>query len=248
MTDFYPISIGTGRALKKAAPSSASTGAALKSAAKTVIAPDLKKEILARDNNTCQCCGFKSEKYQQILFKDSDPQNIHKDNLLTTCIYCHQCFDLTHVAEMRSGVLVWLPELEQHEINNIVKAIYIARISQGPIADLVRSLLDLFMERRQEAINRISTDDPYILSNVLNDYLPLKAYQMRDKKLAGLRLFPLDRRIIKESELEFNQFPQILAYWRSKNGPYIGKPPQDWVSIYEDVVSKTLGAGQSSAA
>ena len=234
--------------LKKSAPSSSDKAGAKKAASsarlsmRTAAPNDLKKDIFTRDDNTCQCCGFRSEKYQQVLFKDFNLSNLDPENLLTACIFCQQCFDLPEVANMRSGVLIWLPELEQKDINNISRAIYIARISQGPIADTVRKILDLMMERREEATRRISTDDPFILSTVLNDYLPLKAYAQREKKLAGLRLFPLDRRIIKEADLEFNQFPQILAYWRSKNGPFGGKTPQQWVSIYEEIASEAMSA------
>ena len=96
-----------------------------------------------------------------------------------------------------------------------------------------RKSLDLIMARREDVKKRIHTDDPYILSMVLKDYLSPGHYKMRDKKLDGVRLFPLDRRIIKESELEFNQFPQILAYWRSKDG---GKTPPKWVSIYKEIM------------
>jgi intracellular multiplication protein IcmJ len=237
--EFYPLTLGTGRAV---APSSITGAGAQGSAARAVVPNDLKKDILKRDEYTCQCCGFRSEKYQQILFKDQNPANLDPDNLLTSCIFCHQCFDLQHVAEMRSGTLIWLPEITQASLNNMARAIYIARISQGPIAETVRQILDLMMERREEAVRRITTDDPFILATVLNDYLSLKAYQGRESKLSGIRLFPLDRRIIKEADLEFNQFPQILAYWRSKNGPYGGRSPQDWIGIYETVASEALRA------
>lgn len=139
---------------------------------------------------------------------------------------------------MRSGMLLWLPEVEQYRLHHIARAIYVARISQGPVAEAARQALDAIMERREEAKRRISTDDPYILSTVLKDYLGPKHYAARKKKLAGIRLFPLDRRIIKEAELEFNQFPQILAYWRSKNGPFGGKVPQQWISIYQEIAAK----------
>ena len=139
---------------------------------------------------------------------------------------------------MRSGVLLWLPEIEQHQLHHIARAIYVARISQGPVAEAARTSLDTLMERREEAKRRISTDDPYILATILSDYLGPQHYQMREKKLNGIRLFPLDRRIIKESDLEFNQFPQILAYWRSKDGPFGGKAPQQWISIYQEIAKK----------
>lgn len=142
---------------------------------------------------------------------------------------------MENVGEMRSGVLIWLPEIDQAKLHHIARAIYVARISQGPAAEAARKSLDAIMERREEVKKRISTDDPYILSTVLRDYMGLKHYHNRTKKLDGVRLFPLDRRIIKEADLEFNQFPQILAYWRSKDGPFGGKVPTQWISIYQDV-------------
>ncbi|MBI1302129.1 MAG: hypothetical protein GC137_10835 [Alphaproteobacteria bacterium] len=136
---------------------------------------------------------------------------------------------------MRSGVLLWLPEIPQADLHHIARAIYVARISQGPVADAARKSLDAIMYRRQSIKDRIGTDDPYILATVLQDYLTRAHYQRREKKLDGIRLFPLDRRIIKESDLEFNQFPQILAYWRSKDGPFGGKTPQKWFDIYHQL-------------
>lgn len=199
---------------------------------------DLRKKIFERDNDTCACCGFKSAKYQQILFKDGNIFNVKESNLTTCCIFCHQCFHIDTVNEMKSGVLLWLPEIEQHQLHHIARAIYVARISQGPVADAARKVLDVLMGRRQEAIARITTDDPYILGTVLTDYLLPGHYQMRGKKLDGVRLFPLDRRIIKEAELEFNQFPQILAYWRSKNGPFGGTVPAKWIELYQDLAAE----------
>lgn len=196
---------------------------------------DLKDKILGRDDHTCQSCGFKSQKYQEIHFLNGDKSDYSEDNLTTLCIFCHQCFDLEKVSEMRSGVLLWLPEIEQAQLHHIVRAIYVARISQGSAAEAARASLDALMARREEARRRLGTDDPFILGSVMKDYLGAGQYKARAKKLEGLRLFPLDRRIIKESDLEFNQFPQILAYWRSKNGPFGGKAPQDWVALYQDL-------------
>lgn len=200
------------------------------------LSPELKNKIFERDDYTCRCCGFKSQKYQEIHFRDHNKKNADEDNLVTTCIFCHQCFNLEKVHEMRSGVLLWLPEVDQYKLHHIARAVYVARIAQGPVSEAARATLDILMERREEAKKRISTDDPYILSTVLQDYLGPKHYYARKKKLAGLRLFPLDRRIIKEADLEFNQFPQILAYWRSKNGPFGGKVPQNWISIYQNAI------------
>lgn len=234
--DSISIKLGIARTLPKKGDTKKKKASAQSGASSSKKVPaDLKKKILERDDHTCKCCGFKSMKYQEILFLNRDQTDLSEKNLATTCIFCHQCFNLEQVSEMRSGVLIWLPEIEQHELHHLARAIYVARISQGPAAEAARKALDIIMDRREEAKKRISTDDPFILSMVLRDYLGPKHYAARGKKLDGIRLFPLDRRIIKEADLEFNQFPQILAYWRSKDGPFGGKQPQNWISIYQNL-------------
>lgn len=201
-----------------------------------VLPQDVKNRILTRDDFTCRYCGFKSKKYQEVHARNHDFFDHAEDNLVTACIFCQQCFNLQAVSAMKSGMLVWLPEIEQASLNHMVRAIYVARISQGPVAEAARAAHDALIARREEAKKRLSTDDPASLAVVLRDYLGPKEYQARAGKLEGIRLFPLDRRIIKETDLEFNQFPQILAYWRSKDGPFGGKPPQQWVGYYQELI------------
>lgn len=208
------------------------------SAGPSAMTPELKKMILARDEQTCQCCGFKADKYQDIHFIDSNPKNFEPENLLTMCIFCHQCFNLEQATAMRSGVLIWLPEISQIDLHHVMRAVYVARISQGPMAEAARVTLDSLMGRREEARRRIQTDDPFVLSVVLKDFLTGKYYAERNEKLQGVRLLPLDRRLIKESDLEFNQFPQILAYWRSKDGPFGGRAPTLWTNLFKGALKE----------
>lgn len=196
------------------------------------IPADLKQKILDRDNHTCRFCGFESRKYQDVIAIDGNVNNTHNDNLAASCIFCQQCFDLEKTSEMRSGVLVWLPEIEQADLHHIARAIYVARISQGPMAEAAKNAYKVLMDRREIAKERLGTDDPFILSTVMRDFIGPRHYAMRSQKLDGVRLFPLDRRIIKEGDLEFNQFPQILAYWRSKDGPFGTKAPHQWKGFY----------------
>lgn len=223
-----PITLGIARVSANAQSSSGAKPT-------TKLSPEARQKILDRDQNTCACCGFQSAKYQDILYLNGNPIDTRPENLRTVCIFCHQCFNLDQVAQMRSGVLVWLPEISQADLHHVARAVYVARISQGPVADAARRTLDIFMQRREEARTRLGTDDPFILSSVLRDYISGKTYEGAPAKLEGIRLFPLDRRIIKEADLEFNQFPQILAYWRSKDGPFGGMLPRQWIDIYRQI-------------
>lgn len=202
------------------------------------VTPEARQKIFERDDHTCQACGFRALKYQDIHVKNGIAGDVRPENLVTTCIFCHQCFRLNQVSDMRSGVLVWLPEIEQTDLHHVARAIYVARISQGPVAEAARRALDILMHRREEVRKRLGTDDPFILASVLTDYISDRAYDGRVAKLDGIRLFPLDRRIIKEADLEFNQFPQILAYWRAKDGPFGGQVPRQWIDIYRNLEAK----------
>jgi intracellular multiplication protein IcmJ len=199
--------------------------------------PQIRQKVLERDAHCCQICGFQSKKYQDIHFVDGDSTNLQMNNMVTACIFCHQCFNLDKVNDMRSGVLIWLPEIEQADLHHIARAIYVSRISQGSMAETAKKALDVLMSRREEAKARIHTDDPNVLAIVMKDFLGPRKYVEAQKKLDGVRLFPLDRRIIKEGDLEFNQFPQILAYWRSKDGPFGGKVPNKWKNFYAQLTA-----------
>ena len=229
------ISLGLSRTNMKVKENSDRAGKSGSVSSLGSLSKEMKQKILARDNDTCQCCGFKAKKYQEILFLNGDSNDLSEENMKTVCIFCHQCFNLDKVHVMKSGVLLWIPEIKQTDLHHMARAIYVARISQGPIADAARKSLDALMQRREALRSRIGTDDPYILATVLKDYLTDAHYKNREQKIDGVRLFPLDRRIIKESDLEFNQFPQILAYWRSKDGPFGGKPPQKWFDVYHSI-------------
>jgi len=196
---------------------------------------EVRKRIFARDDHTCQYCGFQSQKFQLVHVKDGNPRNQDDVNLVTSCIYCHQCFHLDQVGAMKSGVLVWMPEITQAQLHHLARALYVARITQGPMADTARKTLEMIMKRREQAVDRIKTDDPEILSLVLRDYLDKRQYEARQEKLEGIRLFPLDRRTVKEGDLEFNQFPQILAFWRSKDGPFGQMMPNGWLDRYSEL-------------
>jgi len=230
VSDLIEIKLGIARASVNAQRLSEGKGKG--AVAQPLQQPELRQKIFERDNHTCRCCGFKSLKYQDIHVKNGNVRDVRPENLVTMCFFCHQCFSLESVAQMRSGVLTWLPEIKQADLHHIARAVYVARISQGPVSDAARRTLDILMQRREEVRRRLGTDDPAILATVLKDYISDRAYEARTAKLEGVRLFPLDRRIIKEADLEFNQFPQILAYWRSKDGPFGGMVPRQWVDIY----------------
>ena len=177
----------------------------------------LRKAVVVRDFNTCQYCDFRSAKYQWAAALSDNPHDI--DQIATACIFCHQCLYFEQVAHMRSGVLLWMPEMEQAALHQLAREIYVARVSSGPMGENARRALDQLMTRRTGAKERLGSDSP---ADLLERVQQRNGREIEETLLVteGIRLFPLDRRILREADLEFNQFPQILAFWRSKAGPF----------------------------
>lgn len=81
-----------------------------------------KEKCFAAHDNTCAFCGYKANKTHtkkcglEIFSLDGNGENINPENLVPACPYCRMCFNLSY-AEEEGAVLVWLPELEQHEIS-----------------------------------------------------------------------------------------------------------------------------------
>lgn len=206
------------------------------------VSDDLKNKVHQRDDHTCRFCGLQSRKYQEVSFVGKADKAAGSDDYVTACTFCHQCHHLERIDRMQSGAVIWLPEIGQAALHHICRAIYVARISQGPMADAARDGMEALLARKEEAKNRLGTDSIKILSTVLQDFLEAGEYKNRLAKLKGFRILPLDRRIIKEGDLEFNQFPQILAYWRSKDGPFGELPPRKWASLFYEVQAKVKTA------
>lgn len=205
------------------------------------ISDDIRTKVFERDDYTCRYCGFQSRKYQEVNFVGKAGKASGPDDYATACTFCQQCFHLERVDRMQSGAVIWLPEIGQAALHHVCRAIYVARISQGPMADAARDAMEALLARKEEAKSRLGTDSPKILSTVLQDFFETSEYRARLNKLKGFRILPLDRRIIREGDLEFNQFPQILAFWRSKDGPFGEVPPRRWVKVFYDLQGKLAG-------
>src|SRR5690606_8700244 len=199
------------------------------------VGEEAHQKIFKRDDHTCQCCGFRAEKYQEILHINGDARDWRDDNVLTVCLFCAQCFDLMKTGQARAGMLVWLPEISQPVFHHLMRALYVARVAGGGLAEAARDAYHRLVARGEEANKRLGSSDPEGLAIVLRDFLNVKQYADVQERLGGIRLMPLDRRMVKDGDLEYNQFPQILAYWRSKRGPFGELPAQEWASKFKDL-------------
>ena len=201
-------------------------------------------EALARTRNqfdgfTCNHCGFTSGKYQ--MTSQCGPSHRTLRDLATTCRPCWQVMNLEAAITARSAKLIWLPELSQTDLNRYMPELYAARIAQGTPAALAKNVLSILMARCDKLKEHGEVADLKEMVGLLRTAEHKRDQAANDRVLApfddGLRLLPLDRWIVREKNLEFNLYPQMLAYFRSRNGPadVSGKRfallAQDWLSL-----------------
>ncbi len=186
--------------------------------------------VWRQDDFVCQFCGFRAEKFQRTV---QGAWAGHERAALTACIFCEQCFTLENVGIVGSGYLVWLPEMSQAELHHLCRAIYVARAQgrQELLASRAQAALDSLLSRRAEAKKRLGSDEPLLLGTALLENLSAEEYQAREKKLAGIRLLPLNRRLgaTRGEGGATDQFPAILDYWMSPRGPFAGAPVDGWI-------------------
>lgn len=199
------------------------------------VSDDAETYIFQRDDYTCQCCGFRALKYQKLLHINGDSRDFTDTNVITTCVFCYQCFHLDQVSKMGSGVLIWLPELSQVELNHVMRAIYVARVAMGKIAETARYAYEQLIRRSDEAKRRLGSHDPEALAIVMRDFLTTPQYNQLQARIDGIRLMPLDKRMIYHQNTQQNEFAGILVHWRSKEGPFADVPVQKWAELFEPI-------------
>lgn len=198
--------------------------------------PDqLKKAVLHRDLDCCRFCGFRAKKYQRVLARGN--RKFDLENMRTSCPFCAQVVTVEKVIQMRSGTLIDAPDITQADLNALATVIYVARISSGESAEKARELLQMILDLQVMENEPGGGQGSTLLLNRLVGAETANEIGIAEERLRKFRLFALDRRVIEESDIQFNQFPQILAFWRSKdNGPFGKTLPTSWDPDFFDIL------------
>jgi intracellular multiplication protein IcmJ len=186
------------------------------------------EEVWRKDDFICQFCGFRSEKYQRVV----QGNWIGSDRpALTACLFCEQCFSLESLGTVGAGHLIWMPEISQSKLNHLCRAIYVARKDET-MAERAQTALDALSSRRSDAKKRLGTDDPIVLGTALVESLSQKEYDVRGKKLEGIRYLPADRYLVQSQSGVVDVFDTMLNYWTSPRGPFAKCVPNDWMNMF----------------
>lgn len=206
----------------------------------TGLPPATRSKVFARDDFSCVYCGFKAKRFQEIrpTNPDGEARPTRADDWVTCCHMCDQCLSLERAGIMGEGILIWLPEMTQAQLNHTVRALHVARSTEGETAEAARRGLDALKARRDEAKRRLGTDDPLVLAAAYADQIPPEVYQERADKMEGIRFLSMDRKLQRTPSGEVDRFPDMLAFWKSKDGPFGAAPPSNWKTLFDRLATR----------
>jgi intracellular multiplication protein IcmJ len=188
------------------------------------------EQIFKRDDFACRFCGFRSVQFQRLVQS--------REGYVTCCSFCEQALHLDRAGIMGGGILIWLPEITQAELNHIVRAGYVAKAEAGtPMATIATRALDALTARRTEAKKRLGTDDPLLLATVLHENMTPAGRDEAIGKLDGVRLLPLDKHMVRSAQGDVNGFDRMIRFWRSKDGPFAALPNDEWQGLFDKIAA-----------
>lgn len=169
----------------------------------------LENKIIARDNNTCQFCGFQINKFLVCVNKDNDygPGKSVPDNLVTACSLCAQCLFLDGIGQGQGwgGTLIYLPEISQSDLNHFCRALFTSMLKDAPYKGKLQTTY-LSLKDRENIINETfgpQSSTPSIFGETLID-CNLKGDELKHPMLSHMRLLP-DKKF----------FSKEISYWKS---------------------------------
>ena len=148
----------------------------------------VRKQILARDNHTCQYCGFKAKKFQEVHHLDDNHLNSASDNLLTCCVLCHMTNHIGFIGAQKKASIIYVPDakITHAEFNNLQRTLWCsAHGSNKTISRQANEYLDRLLKLTVNAQELLGTDDPCILGDIFLQF-DSDTYSKRWSNLSGV--------------------------------------------------------------
>lgn len=99
-------------------------------------------KILIRDAYTCRFCGFQARNHQEVVNLDGNFRNNKLDNLVTSCVFCAQCFFIESIGlgGVGGGILIYLPEISQNQVNAICHVMFCAITNNSGYKNIAQNI------------------------------------------------------------------------------------------------------------
>lgn len=162
-----------------------------------------EQKVFQRDKYVCQFCGFQARLFQDIVNLDSNYTNNRLSNLVTSCVFCSQCFfiESVGVGGYGGGTLIYLPELTQPELNSLCHVLFCAITNDTGYKSSAQNIYRSFKFRSQIVEEKFGegTSDPALFGQLIID-AGVTSDDVRDKLFKNIRLLPSRAKFRKQIE------------------------------------------------
>lgn len=153
-----------------------------------------QQKIHERDRFTCQFCGFQAKDHLETINLNGNYLDNKKANLSSACGLCAQCFFLEAVgkSDFGGGVLIYLPEIGQNELNALCHMIFASlacRLKNATHAKNIYRSLKLRAQIIEEKIGE-GLSNPSQFGQMLIDAAEQKKPPLQDVIEKAFRLLP----------------------------------------------------------
>jgi intracellular multiplication protein IcmJ len=159
--------------------------------------------VLQRDKHTCQFCGFQAKIHQDVINLDGNYNNNHLSNLITACCFCSQCFfiESVGVGGYGGGTLIYLPELDQAELNSLCHVLFCAITNDTGYKNSAQNIYRSFRFRSQIVEDKFGegTSDPAIFGQLIID-CGVSDLEKKERLFENIRLLPSRAKFRKQIE------------------------------------------------
>ncbi|MDE2343650.1 MAG: HNH endonuclease [Betaproteobacteria bacterium] len=213
----------------------------------------IRREVLVRDDHTCQHCGLRSTKWQEIAHIDDDHLNNDPANLRTICSFCHLSYHLGAAARRNLATLCWIPEMSQIQINHMIRSMlalemWLSRMPpNAPVPENIayRAMLDTLKGalavRSGLVAHAFGSSSPMHLGSALLDLATRypEAYEDRQSLIDGIRLVPTGGK--RETPEGRDTTAEMIAHLIDVSGPYGGAMPVSWMPLLQQYATRLNG-------
>lgn len=162
-----------------------------------------EQKVFQRDKYTCKFCGFQARLFQEIVNLDNNYVNNKLDNLITACCFCAQCFfvESVGVGGYGGGTLIYLPELDQAELNSFCHVLFCAITNDTGYKSSAQNIYRAFKSRSQLVEEKFGegTSDPSIFGQLLID-AGVEDEERRSQLFKNILLLPSRAKFRKQIE------------------------------------------------
>lgn len=160
------------------------------------------EKLISQRKYTCECCGFKSERYMRLVSKSGAYSVLKPELFMVSCPFCFMVRRLERAKD--KAVLIYMPELTQQQINMITHAIWHFSSSKSLNSTQFHYSNDTYNNfyKRIEPVDIALGDKAHLPENFA---FALKSisdseYLLRESVFSGIRLLPVRKGFTSEIE------------------------------------------------